>query len=283
MHNLSDSSAEEILAWVGQDTGPGYSPVMQLGNERMEKYFHFSDSEAIRQKITRLDDLLRQIGILRSSNTELTDKLRYRSTARWIYASNKIENLSTETEAETLEIIVCRPGSPVLCDTYFAAMNTYQLILENDNNDAIFSNVWRDNSMLFDWHSKLLRHMNCSEAGKFRTRGVYSAGGAVYPYHGCIPVSMRVLHYYIQMMCFYLGAIRSFPLEHLRCTFALAAFVAYHFSAIHPFLDGNGRLSDWRRNLSWIHGVLYLSRFSLKVAHDRTTLRRFDRVTRLRQ
>jgi hypothetical protein len=244
MHNLSDSSAaEEILAWLDQDTGPCHSPVMQLGNEQIVKYFDFSYRHAISQKMTRLDGLLLHTNTLLRSNTELADKLRYKSTARWIYASNKIEKVSTETEAETLEIMACIPGLPILSDAYFAALNTYQLILENDKNDAICSRVWQDDSMLFDWHRKLLQHMNCRQEGEFTTRGVYSAGGAAYPHHVCIPASMRVLRRYTHAMCIYVETLRAPPLEHLRCTFALAAFVAYHFSAIHPFLDGNGRLS----------------------------------------
>ncbi len=91
-----------------------------------------------------------------------------------------------------------------------------------------------------EWHKVLFQDL-LLQPGLFRRSGVFvtnlDSSQHTYPHHTIIPGALQIRP--VLSTC---PDHRVVWKEKFLYTFALAAFIQFHFVDIHPFADGNGRL-----------------------------------------
>jgi hypothetical protein len=98
---------------------------------------------------------------------------------------------------------------------------------------------------LQEWHGVLFESL-LDLPGAFRMTGVKTFNldntEHIYPHHGTVTSTTLGLVQIVSRLATELNSDCYDESEKLLYTFALAAFVQYHFVDIHPFVDGNGRM-----------------------------------------
>ncbi len=94
-----------------------------------------------------------------------------------------------------------------------------------------------------EWHKVLFQDL-LIQPGLYRRSGVYvtnlDGSQHTYPHHTIIPGALAQFGTIFSQLA---QIIELFGREEkFLYTFALAAFIQFHFVDIHPFNDGNGRL-----------------------------------------
>ena len=146
---------------------------------------------------------------------------------RWIRASNYIEDVGPDW-TETCDLL---RGKEIKVSEFDkrAVLNTRNLL-----------NVVKpefDPDQLKQWHQQLFQGMDMDS--ELRTRNVSTLtehGRHHYPPHQEVK----------QQLSLFCGLVHTANLASgtdLLSRLALAAFIQYHFLSLHPFVDGNGRLS----------------------------------------
>lgn len=148
-------------------------------------------------------------------------------SVRFTYNTQRIEG-STLTLRETAELLEhnVSPGGKPLGDIKEAEEH-HKVFLETLEQKKDLSQ-----QLVFDWHWKTFRQTKLDMAGKIRRHGVRITGSNYVP---SSPVELQPL--LNEFFDWYSGVkARANPVE-------LAGLVHLRFVSIHPFSDGNGRIS----------------------------------------
>jgi len=92
-------------------------------------------------------------------------------------------------------------------------------------------------------------------AGRIREFGAQTLDSShVYPHHSVLAHNVNALGFLNHQLWQWLAAQPLDGHRRLLHTFALAAFVQFHFVDVHPFEDGNGRMCRFlsKRTLDWV-------------------------------
>ncbi|PWI46584.1 hypothetical protein CEE45_16110 [Candidatus Heimdallarchaeota archaeon B3_Heim] len=163
---------------------------------------------------------------------------------RFTYDSNRIEG-STLTHRETAQLLLENqaPNRP-LNDILEA--KSHQTLFEEMRRYVVTSGDLHFN-LIFEWHHILFKNSRPDIAGELRTEQVRITGSDFIP-----PLPVELIPLLKEFLQWYHEAKETLhPVE-------LAALVHYKFVCIHPYWDGNGRMSRMLMNF-----VLYKHKFPM--------------------
>lgn len=192
-----------------------------------------------------------RLGLERIS-PERIDEITKKSIVDIVFFSNAFEYAGAPTVADTERIIrsmsvdVGPQKEQEVTRLYELISDTFQASAMNHKNPAIVLGF--DSVKLKGWHRKMLPESSnpLVASGEFRQIGVKSSNldGSVhtFPHHEIVNNAINELCRICYLMLEGLGGVLDDGNRPLAFTFALAAFVQFHFVDIHPFADGNGRM-----------------------------------------
>ena len=214
---------------------PVKTPIQLLGRKKTSEYLKFSQAHEIVERVRKLEGLLLDMyEFMDHSDVRENGEQRGLACASWIFASNKMDNLNTETVGETLAFLQSPfPVNTLLKESFIAADNTNKLmfLLLTDKPD-VTSHLWCNEETLGSWHLTLQTNLSLN-AGLLRTQ------------HSSVEESLTILRFILLKIGVMIDDVerkRVFG-EKIRLVFALAAFASYHFTSIRPYMDGNERLA----------------------------------------
>lgn len=164
-----------------------------------------------------------------------------KSVAEFVHFLLKIEFLAPPTLEDTISAI----RSFGLDDTSRRVRRTYDLVVKEYSTDSSFVSKAIDVPKLLQLHQSIVDVSDDPTPGKMRCRGVGRMVNDVsvpYPHHSILPAALANLSQTVYFLLKLLDA-RTDRLERVRGAFALSAFLQFHFLALHPFGDGNGRIA----------------------------------------
>ncbi len=179
---------------------------------------------------------------LRAMPKSAREKALREFSVRFTYDTQRIEG-STLTFRETAELLEhhISPGGRSIEDVKEAEAH-YRTFL-----DMLVSKKDLSQRLVEDWHYQIFKETKPDIAGRIRTQGVRITGSRFVPLS---PVELQPL--LEEFFRWYSKAkTRTNPVE-------LAATVHLRFVTIHPFSDGNGRISRLMMNF-----VLYRSKYPM--------------------
>jgi len=203
----------------------------------------------------KLYEFLALLDKVQNDDMLITSSIPY-SVAKWVFCTNKIENMGPNTLEETEKILQsplehrCSQSETVL-STLGLLTKTYKK--ENYKNEHISAVIF-DTESLKLWFSIIMPNHKPS----FRKHGVEASSwnGAThkYPHHQIVEEAIKCLCSLIYTLSKGISrCYRDNENKKVLLVFALAAFAQFHFVDIHPFPDGNGRLCRLisKRILDW--------------------------------
>ena len=195
-------------------------------------------NESLERLLDKLTGHKNRLDKLRPFSPGAISKLKEYYDVEWTYNSNAIEG-NTLTLGETRLVIldgVTIGGKSVR--EHLEAINHKKAI------DALEQFVTThhpiDEPHLLRLHSLILREIDDANAGRYRTSQVYISGSShVPPEAGAVP----------HLMADMIGDIQKKIGKGTEHPVWLAADAHYQLAKIHPFIDGNGRVSRLLMNL----------------------------------
>jgi Fic family protein len=185
---------------------------------------------------------------------------------KFTYNSNRIEG-STITLKETARLLQegKAPNKPI------------KEIREIENHNIVFKEMLKEKndlslSLIKNWHKKLLSNVDEEIAGKIRKHNVAIAGSKFEP-----PTPNELEYLLRRFILWYNNNKKIHPVE-------LAALVHLKFVTIHPFTDGNGRISRILMNFILnkngfpMLNIEYSNRNSYYNALERSQIKEEDRI-----
>ncbi|KAL9650210.1 hypothetical protein ABK040_014866 [Willaertia magna] len=225
-----------------------FNTVNLKSNREIVEFFLKPFAESSKYKALELTDLIEQFSIGKNDKEQLLPQMSTISVVRWIFYSNKIEEAGMESEEETLSVVikgkmhVTEKNEKEVIQMYELLVNTYK----PENLNGELSNLSFDTNSLLKWNkTMLLGILSESEMG-IRKSGVETLNldGTThyYPNHKIVPDALLNLCTITHRLMKAIPVLYTEPANRVLYTFALAAFVQFHFVDIHPFYDGNGRM-----------------------------------------
>lgn len=194
----------------------------------------------------RLCVLIEKYSLDISPKKDLVKALELQLVSNWIFLTNKIESAGTATSGETLSILQKAAPHSKAQDV----VNLYNLIKQTYSNCwQLSKRQWRSVDDLRIWHRTLFAdtdEISSMWIGAFRDQGVFTMrpNGSKHHYlhSGMVTSALNKL---VMMIHYASEKIDQLPRDATRLlnVFALAAYVSFHLAEIHPFYDGNGRIS----------------------------------------
>lgn len=227
------------------DNGPPSCNILKFNMLRAE-WWKFVEKRSLHSHAKLLFDLLEDY----RSNVlpkPVHEDLVLQCVADWIFLTNKIEGTGPPTAGDTLAILQKRVQSHA---RQLDVLNLFDLIvrLHNPDNESLSDRMWENDNVLEIYHRAILEGtsgMYEGHIGAIRDEGVYTTRGDqhhIYVHHSLIGSALRRLGRVLRRHATYVDNMPS-SFEKLLHQFAHAAFAAYHFSDIHPFVDGNSRIA----------------------------------------
>jgi Fic family protein len=196
-------------------------------------------SPSVSPSLLSIDEKKSRLDALRPLNNEQLNNLKKLYDVDLTYNSNAIEG-STLTYSETKLILnegLTIGGKKI--NEHLEAINHKEAIdfIESLSNASTNDIKLKE---ILDIHYLILKGINTSEAGKFRTRevGVRKSDGEIYHFTNPLKVQEQMEQFVIWLQT----QSQIHPV-------VLATLTHYKFVSIHPFIDGNGRTARLLMNL----------------------------------
>ncbi|WP_119184175.1 Fic family protein [Aliarcobacter cryaerophilus] len=192
----------------------------------------------IKQDFKKLDNLKLKLDSFRPINQSIVKNLHEDLVLRWTYHSNAIEGNTLTLKETKVALEGITIGGKTLRE-HFEAINHKDTIL-------FIEDLAQKEDRLSEYsikqiHSLILKNIDDENKGKYRTTNVIISGAEHKP-----PQSFEVQSKMEEFIKNYNENITKLhPVE-------LASFVHIEFVKIHPFIDGNGRISRLLMNLELI-------------------------------
>lgn len=245
---------------VDLDSGPNSCILVALWNsfnELAEKptfrsfFLGFSQSDlTFKHRAAELLELLDMFNEKSVVKKEMHGQLITQSVAGWIFSSNRISFAGTDTIGETENLITSQVTFAYSETKKKEVMQTFGLLKQTYSSRSELAIRQISLEELNSWH-KILFSGIIKHPGQFRKFGVLDAFATssvvndckhVYPHHQIVKHAVNVLCRITNFLTNEIDQATS-PQDKLVFTFALAAFVQFHVVDVHPYADGNGRLS----------------------------------------
>ncbi|KAL9655332.1 hypothetical protein ABK040_011173 [Willaertia magna] len=221
-----------------------FNTVNLKSNREIVEFFLKPFAESSKYKALELTDLIEQFSIGKNDKEQLLPQMSTISVVRWIFYTNKIEEAGMESEEETLSVVikgkmeVTEKNEKEVIQMYELLVNAYK----PENLNGELSKLSFDTNSLLKWNKTMLQGILSESEMGIRKSGVETLNldGTThyYPNHKIVPDALlnlcTITHHLMK-------AIQS-TANRVLYTFALAAFIQFHFVDIHPFYDGNGRM-----------------------------------------
>ncbi len=258
-HSVRDGDKRRtVQKYLGHTIPKNIGDVKKQFLSELDRERWFARFERIRQRYN--DELL-------ATPKSGREKALHEFSVRFTYDTQRIEG-STLTLRETAELLEHQvsPGGRPLEDVKEteAHYRTFRSILENKKDLS--------RRLVEDWHYEIFKETKLDIAGRIRRQGVRITGSKFIPPS---PVELQPL--LEEFFSWYNKAkMKTNPVE-------LAAIVHLRFVTIHPFSDGNGRISRLMMNFV-LHrseypmlNIEHKGRASYYSALERSQLRRNER------
>ncbi|GAQ88266.1 hypothetical protein KFL_004140020 [Klebsormidium nitens] len=244
------------------DAGPSQSRLEELRSLETDPLsplrFALADkySPLLKELTTLIEDYLSLAARLEGVESAMVAK----SVASWVFHTNKLEHVGTESLGDTEAIIASRLPS-LSTKEEKAVMRTFSLLQGYSptsfraKQPSLF--VSFDPLRIKTWHLKLVDSVD-GHVGEFRQDGRFTTrlDGTqhFFPHHD-------IQEWSVQRLCQIVHSLlKSIPNQiqgheaRMGMCFALAAFAQYHFVSLHPFEDGNGRICRLlsKKLLEWV-------------------------------
>lgn len=201
----------------------------------------------------RAAEMLELLDMYNEQSAEKKDKhsqFMTMSIAQWIFSSNRIEFAGTDTLVETENLIAGQATYGCSETKKKEVMQTFDLIKQTCSSHSELATRQLSLDKLNMWHAQLLSGL-MEYPGLFRKVGVVADAMQtsilsknrkhIYPHHQVVKHATNVLCIITNILTSEIDQITNTQ-DRLLFTFALAAFVQFHFVDVHPYADGNGRL-----------------------------------------
>lgn len=241
------------------------SPDNSGPNELLETWLPFAQKHRYKEKILKLTLIIPRLKKLPQSSVDS-------AMISWIHYTNKIEYQGMDNLKNTEEAVreylnfqnVSHVSDIENQGQKKAVWNTLKLLKTTydpkilGNNDPV-QLISFDIVKLRMFHSILFANL-VPIRGSFRTTGAYTKlpdqTEFKYPHHELIPTALETLgHVTYRLIKHFISELdQSDEIRTIGFCFAMAAFVQFHLVSIHPFEDGNGRISRFlsKRILDWV-------------------------------
>ncbi len=192
----------------------------------------------IKQDFKKLDELKLKLDSFRPLDLSIVKNLHEDLVLRWTYHSNAIEGNTLTLKETKVALEGITIGGKTLRE-HFEAINHKDAII-------FMKELAQKEDRLSEYsikqiHSLILKNIDDENKGKYRTTNVIISGAEHKP-----PQSFEVQSKMEEFIKNYNENITKLhPVE-------LASFVHIEFVKIHPFIDGNGRISRLLMNLELI-------------------------------
>lgn len=224
--------------------------------------FDFSTTQKVIQQISRIDQFKGVWGNLGHEENRYLRELRKIATIQSIGSSTRIEG-STLTDAEISSLIKNLKVSKL------QSRDEQEVVGYYDTLETILSNHADINltlSNIHGLHNLLLKHSSKDDRHKGKYKEMTNQVVATYP-DGTTRMIFRTTEPYLvqkEMEDLVDWTNHSIAKQEIHPLIVIAAFV-YEFLSIHPYQDGNGRLSRLLTNLLLIkHGYNFIQYVSLE-------------------
>lgn len=206
-------------------------------SELIKKLLKPKASMTPKERLAEIDKLKTWLDSFRPLDPTVVSEMKKVYDVKFTYNSNAIEgNTLTQSETE----LVLEKGITIGGKT----LKEHLEVIGHKEAIDYMEELAQKDATIGEWeikelHSLIMRGINHEEAGRYRKVDVESAGtGHVYPPHYKIQDLMQEFAAWLASK----EAKKLHPVEY-------AALTHYRFVSIHPFRDGNGRVSRLLMNL----------------------------------